>query len=50
VNQVIVIRTRRVNHAFHLIAFMLTCGLWTPVWVLCWLLGRETKVVQSASQ
>lgn len=27
------------NHAHHLAATVLTCGLWLPLWVLCGVLG-----------
>ena len=28
---------RRCDHRYHLIRTLVTCGLWTPIWVWDWL-------------
>ena len=33
-----------VNHAVHLLATMLTCGLWVPIWVIMGITGSEKRV------
>jgi hypothetical protein len=30
---------RGVNHGFHALMTLLTCGMWAPVWIIVWLVG-----------
>lgn len=30
------------NHPLHLICTLATCGLWSPVWIVCAIVGRKT--------
>lgn len=31
---------RGVNHGFHALMTLLTCGMWAPIWIIVWLVGR----------
>jgi hypothetical protein len=30
---------RGVNHGFHALMTLLTCGMWAPVWIIVWVIG-----------
>jgi hypothetical protein len=32
------------NHPLHLAATIFTCGLWSPVWIVCAIIGRKTVI------
>ena len=36
-------RYQRFPHLFHLIATVLTCGLWAPIWVIHWAVDRMDR-------
>ena len=35
------LRKTRVNHTFHFLLTVLTCGLWAPVWFFVWVTARQ---------
>ena len=41
--QAVLVRGHRVNHVLHLILFLVTLGLWLPIWILLAILGGEKR-------
>lgn len=29
------------NHGFHALMTLLTCGMWAPIWIIVWIVGRK---------
>ncbi|WP_280248781.1 hypothetical protein [Nocardia abscessus] len=29
------------NHGFHALMTLLTCGMWLPIWIIVWIVGRR---------
>lgn len=40
---------RPANHALHLILTVLTLGMWSPVWIVCAIVGRREVITHAVA-
>jgi hypothetical protein len=44
------VKGRRPNHLLHLILTLISCLLWSPVWIALAILGREQRITLTVDQ
>lgn len=45
--QAVLVKGGKVNHVLHLILTLITFGFWSFVWLVVWIINRETRLILS---